>query len=75
MLLSGITWEAGDHIVTLENEFPNNLYAPWFARGFAPALKPCAEAPPIRESGTWLGSVGWRRHGLLRVDERPRAPR
>jgi REP element-mobilizing transposase RayT len=48
--------------------------APWFALGFAPALEPCAEAPPTRESGTWLGSIGWRRHGLLRVEERPRAP-
>jgi putative transposase len=48
--------------------------APWFAHGFAPRLEPRVESPPTREAHTWLGSVGWRRHGLLRVDERPRAP-
>jgi cysteine desulfurase / selenocysteine lyase len=31
ILLSGIRWRSGDRIVTLENEFPNNLYAPHFA--------------------------------------------
>jgi putative transposase len=46
--------------------------APWFAVGFTPALEPCAAAPPVREPATWLGNVGWRRHGLLRVSERPR---
>ena len=49
--------------------------APWFSEGFASPLEPCALAPPVRDSGTWLGKVGWRRHGLLREDERPRAPR
>ena len=49
--------------------------ARWFTNGFAPPLEPCAAAPPIRESGTWLGTVGWRRRGLLRKDEHPRAPR
>jgi cysteine desulfurase/selenocysteine lyase len=28
ILLSGIDWKPGDRIVTLEHEFPNNLYAP-----------------------------------------------
>jgi len=28
ILLSGLKWRAGDTVVTLENEFPNNLYAP-----------------------------------------------
>jgi len=28
LLLSGIDWHSGDRIVTLEHEFPNNLYAP-----------------------------------------------
>ncbi len=31
LLLSGIDWSPGDRIVTLEGEFPNNLYAPHFA--------------------------------------------
>jgi len=47
--------------------------APWFANGFVPPLEPCALAPPVREATTWLGTTGWRRHGLLRVDERPRS--
>ena len=33
ILLNGIDWREGDQILTLANEFPNNLYAPWFARG------------------------------------------
>jgi selenocysteine lyase/cysteine desulfurase len=28
LLFSGISWRTGDRIVTLENEFPNNLYFP-----------------------------------------------
>jgi cysteine desulfurase/selenocysteine lyase len=28
ILLTGLDWRAGDRIVTLEHEFPNNLYAP-----------------------------------------------
>ena len=31
MLLGGLDWREGDRVVTLENEFPNNLYAPHFA--------------------------------------------
>jgi cysteine desulfurase/selenocysteine lyase len=31
LLLNGIEWREGDRIVTLEGEFPNNLYAPHFA--------------------------------------------
>lgn len=27
-LLAGIDWRTGDRVVTIENEFPNNLYAP-----------------------------------------------
>ncbi|MDX2152649.1 MAG: aminotransferase class V-fold PLP-dependent enzyme [Bryobacteraceae bacterium] len=32
ILLNGIDWKPGDRIVTLENEFPNNLYAPTLTR-------------------------------------------
>ena len=28
LLMSGLDWKPGDRIVTLENEFPNNIYAP-----------------------------------------------
>jgi REP element-mobilizing transposase RayT len=49
--------------------------AAWFVDGFAPRLAARAEPPPVRESGTWLGSIGWRRHGLLRIGERPTSQR
>jgi REP element-mobilizing transposase RayT len=45
----------------------------WFCDGFSPRLEPRAEPPPVRDARTWLGSVGWHRHGLLRVHERPRS--
>ncbi len=28
LLLAGMDWRSGDHVLTLEHEFPNNLYAP-----------------------------------------------
>ena len=28
LLMSGIDWKPGDQVITLENEFPNNLYWP-----------------------------------------------
>ncbi len=31
ILLRGLAWNPGDQILTVENEFPNNLYAPHFA--------------------------------------------
>jgi len=32
ILMRGIDWQAGDEVLTLENEFPNNIYAPaWLA--------------------------------------------
>jgi REP element-mobilizing transposase RayT len=39
--------------------------APWF---FSDGD---ARDPPIRPSTTWLGTRGWRRHGPIRIDERP----
>ena len=47
--------------------------APWFSGFAAPAEKSVAPAPTV-SSGTWLGYAGWRRHGLIGLDERPRAP-
>jgi putative transposase len=48
--------------------------AAWFD-GFRGArsdsLPAPASAPPVVRSGTWLGSVGWRRHGLIDIYERP----
>jgi putative transposase len=47
--------------------------APWFA-GFAVRAPPRDEARPVFAARTWLGSVGWRRRGLVRFAEGPRAP-
>jgi len=32
------------------------------------------ESSPVCRARTWLGNVGWRRHGLIRPTERPLAP-
>ncbi|HEY1954029.1 MAG TPA: transposase [Polyangiaceae bacterium] len=45
--------------------------APWFD-GFVRSA-PLASSP-VRSPSTWLASNGWRRRGLVRFDERPRAP-
>jgi len=47
--------------------------APWFD-GFARHVDEPDEPCPVRAPRTWLGSAGWRRRGLVRFDERPRAP-
>jgi putative transposase len=47
--------------------------APWFD-GFARPPPASAGAPPVRAPRTWLAGVGWRRGGLVRLGERPRAP-
>jgi REP element-mobilizing transposase RayT len=47
--------------------------APWF-EGFAQRLARSADTPPVRSARTWLASVGWRRRGLVHLDERPRVP-
>lgn len=33
LLVSGLDWQPGDEFLTLEGEFPNNLYAPQFLTG------------------------------------------
>ena len=48
--------------------------APWFV-GFVERVAPPADVEcPVEPPRTWLANVGWRRRGLLRFDERPRAP-
>jgi selenocysteine lyase/cysteine desulfurase len=34
LLLSGLDWRSGDRVLTLEHEFPNNLYAPGLLERF-----------------------------------------
>ena len=51
--------------------------APWFdgfrGRGHDGKARAtlARERPPTAAPRTWLGSVGWRRHGLIGVDEAP----
>jgi hypothetical protein len=44
--------------------------AAWFD-GLVPRPPLPREPPPVRAARTWLGSTGWRRHGLIRCSERP----
>lgn len=45
--------------------------AEWFDGFFGVSFSRDEDAP-VRPSRTWLGCTGWRRHGLVRLDERPR---
>jgi putative transposase len=47
--------------------------APWFD-GFAQRIEAPTEPCPVFAPKTWLGAIGWRRRGLVRFDECPRAP-
>jgi hypothetical protein len=46
--------------------------APWFD-GFATRRADGTDSP-VRAPRTWLAGVGWRRRGLVRLAEHPRAP-
>ncbi|MBZ5609739.1 MAG: aminotransferase class V-fold PLP-dependent enzyme [Acidobacteriia bacterium] len=41
ILLAGIDWRPGDRVLTLENEFPNNLYAPGMLERFGVRMAEC----------------------------------
>ncbi|MGP0070699.1 MAG: aminotransferase class V-fold PLP-dependent enzyme [Bryobacteraceae bacterium] len=41
LLLAGLDWRAGDHVLTLEHEFPNNLYAPGLLERFGVEASAC----------------------------------
>ncbi len=48
---------------------------PWFTGWrIAPASPPAAVSPPVGVARTWLLEAGWRRHGLIAAEERPRSP-
>ena len=47
--------------------------ARWWFQGWR--KRPVVESdgfPPVVRARTWLAAVGWRRHGLIGVEERPR---
>jgi REP-associated tyrosine transposase len=46
--------------------------APWF-RGWRQAIALAPDPAPVVAPRTWLATVGWQRHGLLDIDEHPRA--
>jgi REP element-mobilizing transposase RayT len=46
--------------------------ARWFEGFVSAAISD--EASPVVRARTWLARVGWRRHGRIALDERPRAP-
>ena len=46
----------------------------WFD-GWREPVAPVGAAAPVVRARTWLAAVGWRRHGLLEIDERPRGER
>ena len=41
LLLAGLDWHSGDHVLTLEHEFPNNLYAPGLLNRFGVETTAC----------------------------------
>src|SRR5580704_1019513 len=41
LLLAGLDWRPGDHVLTLEHEFPNNLYAPGLLQRFGVETTAC----------------------------------
>jgi len=45
--------------------------AQWFT-GWREPIPTVAAAAPVVRARTWLAAVGWRRHGLIGIDERPR---
>ena len=45
--------------------------AAWFAGWRVPPVAN-AIAPPVASARTWLARVGWRRHGLIRLEEQPK---
>jgi selenocysteine lyase/cysteine desulfurase len=41
LLLAGLDWHPGDHVLTLEHEFPNNFYAPSLLNRFGVETTAC----------------------------------
>ena len=48
--------------------------ARWFD-GWRTPVPAVAEAAPVAPARTWLARIGWRRRGLIDVEERPRPAR
>jgi hypothetical protein len=46
--------------------------AAWFTGWRAPRKTAAIGPPPVAGAHSWLARIGWRRHGLIGPDERPR---
>jgi len=46
---------------------------PWF-NGWRDVIAPPRTPPPVEPARTWLAATGWRRHGLIQLQEAPAAP-
>jgi len=49
--------------------------APWFAGWRTPCAAEGTGPPPVAVARSWLARTGWRRYGLLGLDERPKGGR
>src|SRR2546428_13736218 len=47
--------------------------APWFAGWRALHAADGIGPPPVATARSWLAGIGWRRHGLLDLNERPKS--
>jgi putative transposase len=56
------------------DEFSSARWFDGFATPVTPIVHLVTNPCPVYAARTWLASVGWRRRGLIRLDESPRAP-
>jgi putative transposase len=61
------------HLQTVTGVDPCSSAA-WFT-GWRTALPAGAGPPPVAGARTWLARIGWRRHGLIDIAERPKGHR
>ena len=58
--------------LTVGTELDPCSSAAWFSGWRTPPVPTAIGPPPVVTARTWLARVGWRRHGLLDVRERPK---
>lgn len=69
-----VLMNAKKHHAVIDSDVDAFSSAPWFD-GFTSSVAPPDDVMcPVHPARTWLGGTGWRRRGLVRFDEMPRAP-